>query len=93
MPNTQSAKKQARQNEVRRVRNQARKTEIKTVVKKFDTALLTSDFVTAAALLAEAESKIARAGSKGVLHHKTVSRKVSRLTKRFKKEVASATAA
>jgi len=90
MPNTRSAKKQARQNEVRRVRNQARKTEIKTVVKKFDAALQTGDLVNAAALLREAESKIARAGSKGVLHRKTVARKVSRLTKRFKKEVSEA---
>ena len=92
MPNTQSAKKQARQNLTHRIRNQSRKSEIKTIVKKLDAAVQTSDVVRATALLREAESKIARARSKGVFHWKTAARKISRLSKRVAmsaKEVAA----
>ena len=83
MPNIKSAKKRAKQSEVRRQRNVARKSSIKTAVKKVMTALeASSDIEETKKLLREAEAQIERAKNKGVLHANTASRKISRLAKK-----------
>lgn len=83
MANTKSAKKQARKNITRHKKNVIRRTSIKTAVKKVLTALENNeDVATMQALLKDAESKLARAKGKNMLHPKTVSRKVSRLAKK-----------
>jgi len=82
MPNIKSAKKRVLQIEKRRVRNQARKSAIKTAVKKVLLALESGDCNQSKALLLEAESKIARAKGKGVLHRNTAARKISALAKK-----------
>jgi len=82
MANIASAKKRARQDVVRKQRNLARKTAIKTAVKKVIVALEKGDVVAAQTLLKDAESQMARAASKRVLTKNTVSRKVSRLAQR-----------
>lgn len=89
MPNIKSAKKQARQNIVRRLRNKARKTEIKSLIKQFEAAVESKNFSTAHDLLRQAEAKLARAKSKGVLHWRTAARKTSRLAQALK-EAATA---
>lgn len=86
MANTKSAKKQARKTLVRRKKNLSRKTAIKTASKKVVVALEQGqDTEKVYSLLREAEAKLARAKNKGVLHKKTVSRKISRLAKRVAK--------
>lgn len=96
MANIKSAKKQAKQNKVRRKRNLARQTDVKTAVKKVLTALdKKEDAAKVDALFRVAEAKIARAAGKGLIHKKTASRKVSRLAKRiavFTKPAAAAKA-
>lgn len=88
MANTSSAKKSALQNEKRRQRNLARRTALKTVIKKVLVA--TEEGSTESqALLLEAISKIARAQDKGLLHQNTAARKISRLTKRVNAQVQS----
>lgn len=83
MANTKSAQKQARQNIVARQRNLARRTAIKTAVKKVLTSIEKSDSIEAIqGLLKEAEAKLARAKNKGVLHANTARRKIGRLAKR-----------
>jgi small subunit ribosomal protein S20 len=82
MPNIQSAKKRAKQSEVRRKRNLARKTAVKTAIKKVVSALQTDDVTHAETLLKDAEAKIARAKNKSVIHHKTAQRTISRLAKK-----------
>lgn len=83
MANIKSAKKQAKQSLVRRQRNLARKSAIKTVVKKVLLALEEgADAATARALMQEAEARLARAGSKRVLHKNTAARKIGRLAKK-----------
>jgi small subunit ribosomal protein S20 len=82
MPSIKSAKKRARQEITRRARNTSRKTAIKTAVKKVITAVIDEDLMIAKDLLREAESKIARGKTKGVMHPKTAARKISRLAKR-----------
>jgi len=89
MANTKSAKKAARKSVKRHSINLARKTAIKTAMKKVVTAL--QDGKTAAevqALFNEAQSKCARAKGKGTLHHKTAARKVSRLAKKINNHLA-----
>ena len=83
MPNIESAKKRAKQNVVRRARNVARTSSLKTAVKKVVNALEANNDVKAAEeLLRDAQAKFSRAKSKGVLHRKTASRKISRLAKK-----------
>jgi small subunit ribosomal protein S20 len=82
MANIKSAKKRAKQNVVRRQKNLARNSAIKTAVKKVLVALDGGDAVAATALLKDAESKMARSISKNLMKKNTVSRKVSRLAKR-----------
>ncbi len=85
MANTSSAKKAARQNVKRRIKNLSRKTAIKTAVKKVLTAIEAKDFDAAGAdlLLRDVASKLSRAKSKRVIHANTASRKLSRLAKKL----------
>jgi len=87
MPNIKSAKKRALQTTKRQLRNQARKSSVKTAVKKVVVALEGNDAETAKKLFVLAESKIASARSKGIMHRNTAARKISRLAKK----VAAAT--
>jgi small subunit ribosomal protein S20 len=82
MANIKSAKKRVLQTAKRQARNQARKSSLKTAAKKVATALESTDIETAKALLVLAESKIARAKGKGLLHPNTAARKISRLAKK-----------
>jgi small subunit ribosomal protein S20 len=83
MPNIKSAKKRAIQSEKRRVRNNARKTCVKTAVKKVISALETNVSVDETkTLLRNAESQLARAKGKGLIPANTAARKISRLAKK-----------
>jgi len=81
LANYNSAVKRARQNEKRRLRNKSSKTRIKNIVK--DVRLAVSEQSNEAALtkLDIAKSIIDNAAKKGVIHRKTASRKVSRLSR------------
>lgn len=81
MANIKSAKKRAVTNEKRNLRNNARKTELKTATKKVLAALKNNNVEEAKDLLRLAESKIAHACTKGVLKKNTASRKISRLAR------------
>lgn len=89
MANTSSAKKAAKQNEKRRVSNLARRTAIKTAIKKVLTALEATevDPRQARELLQDVAAKLARAKSKDVMHPNTATRKLSRLAKRVNKQI------
>jgi small subunit ribosomal protein S20 len=82
MPNIKSAKKRAVQSETKRVRNVARRSSVKTAMKKVLVALENNDVEAAKLLLKEAESQLSRAKSKRVMHKNTAQRKVSRLAKK-----------
>lgn len=85
MANLKSAKKQAKRSEIKRKRNLSRKSAIKTTVKKFLVAVESKDIKKSQELLKEAEARLERAQSKGVIHSNTASRKISRLAKRLNK--------
>lgn len=84
MANTPQSKKRARQNERRNDINKARRSRIRTFVRKVEEAILTGDFALATAAMHAAEPELARGVTKGVLHKNTVSRKISRLSARVK---------
>lgn len=81
MANIKSAKKRVEVTAVKTERNKAIKSEVKTYVKKVEAAVESGNKETAEAELKAAIKVIEMAGSKGVYHDNTVSRKVSRLTK------------
>lgn len=80
MANHKSAKKRARQSEVKRLRNRSVKSQVKTAVTKLR-ALVATDTDAAAASLKGAASTIDKAAKKGVLHRNTARRKISRLAR------------
>ena len=82
MANIKSAKKRAKTNEVRRQRNVARRSDIKTSVKKLILAIEEKNVDQAKDLLKTATSKLARATTKGMLKKNTASRKIGRLAKK-----------
>lgn len=84
MPNIKSAKKRAKQSEVRRQRNVARNSDVKTAIKKVLEAVENNDMENAKELLSVAQAKLARAKGKGLFHRNTVARKMSQLAKKVK---------
>jgi small subunit ribosomal protein S20 len=81
LANHKSALKRARQNEIRHARNKAVKTGVKNAVKKVRATATDPSVETTPDDLKEAQSLIAKAAKKGVIHKRTAARKISRLTK------------
>ncbi len=81
MPNTRSAAKRVRQSEKRHLRNQAIKSEIKTLVKKCRLAVEAGQPDEARQLARLAESRLDRAAKKGIVHKNTANRRAARLHK------------
>lgn len=84
MANTASARKRIRQTERRTARNAARKSRMRTFVKKVEAAIAGGDKALAAEALRAAQPEMQRAAGKGVIHSNTVARKLSRLSARIK---------
>jgi len=84
MANTASARKRIRQTERRTERNKARKSQMRTSVKKVETAIASGDKAAAAEALRAAQPEMQRAASRGVTHKNTVARRLSRLSARIK---------
>jgi small subunit ribosomal protein S20 len=85
MPNIASAKKRVRTTKKRTAVNHARKTRVRSFVRKVEEAIASGDAAAAKAALKAAEPEIMRGVSKGAVHKNTGARKVSRLTKRVAK--------
>ena len=84
MANTPQAKKRARQNEARFAVNKARRSRIRTYLRKVEEAIASGNKDDALAALRAAQPELMRGVTKGVFHKNTASRKVSRLTARVK---------
>lgn len=84
MANTAQSKKRARQAEARQDVNKARRSRIRTFLRKVEEALTAGNADAAATALAAAQPELMRGVTKGVLHKNTASRKMSRLTSRVK---------
>ena len=84
MANTPQAKKRARQNEARFQINKARRSRIRTFLRKVEEAIASGDKEAATAALRAAQPELMRGVTKGVFHKNTASRKMSRLSSRVK---------
>ena len=84
MANHKSAKTRINRNSKRSVINGARKSRVRTFVKKVEAAIAASDKETAAAAFKTAESEPMRSVRKGVFPMNKVARTVSRLSKKIK---------
>jgi small subunit ribosomal protein S20 len=84
MANTDSARKRIRQIEKRTARNRARKSRVRTFLRKVEQAIASGDKGAAQEAFRTAQPELQRAATKGVLHDNTVARKLSRLSTRIK---------
>lgn len=84
MANTPQSKKRARQNQRRLDVNKARRSRIRTFLRKVEEAIASGDKDAAMAALRQAQPELMRGVTKGVYHKNTASRKMSRLAARVK---------
>jgi small subunit ribosomal protein S20 len=85
MANTKSARKATRKIARRTVVNKSRRSQTRSAVRNVETALATGNKKAALDALKAAEPQLMRAARKGVVHKKTASRKISRLTRQIAK--------
>ena len=83
MANTKSAKKAVRKIARRTEVNKARRSRMRSTVRKAEEAIAAGDRTAAVAALKAAEPELMRAAQKGVVHKNTASRKISRLSSRI----------
>ena len=84
MANHKSAIKRIKRNSKFELINKIRKSKVRTFVKKVEKAILDNDKKNAETALKNAQPELHRSVSKGVFKKNTVSRKLSRLSKRIK---------
>ncbi|WP_298916749.1 30S ribosomal protein S20 [uncultured Algimonas sp.] len=84
MANTSSAKKNVRKMERKTAVNMARRSRVRTFLRRVEDALAAGDKTDANAALKLAEPEVMRAVSRGVYHKNTAARKISRLSSRCK---------
>lgn len=84
MANTTSAKKATRKIARRTEVNIARRSRVRTFLRKVEEAIESGNKEEAASALKAAQPELMRAAGKGVYHKNTASRKVSRLASRVK---------
>jgi small subunit ribosomal protein S20 len=85
MANTKSARKKTRVIARRTAINKNRRSRVRGEIRKVEEAIASGDRDAALAALRSAEPQMMRASQKGVLHKRTASRKVSRLTHQIAK--------
>ena len=88
MANTKSAKRAARVAITRTEVNKSRRTRLKSNVRTVEEAIASGNKSVAETALKAVEPSLMRSAQKGVVHKKTASRKVSRLTARVKSMTA-----
>lgn len=84
MANSPQARKRAKQNSVRRLRNHSQRSAVRTAIKKLEVAIEAGDQVAAKAEFEATVAKIDKATIKGLHHKNRAARLKSRLNKRVK---------
>ncbi len=79
-----SAKTRIRRNARRNDINTSRLSRTRTAIKKVDEAVKAGDYAAATEALKNAQPEIQRSAGKGLLHKRTASRKISRLSAQVK---------
>ena len=89
MANNPGAKKAIRKIARRTEVNTARRSRVRTFLRKFEEAVASGDAGVAKDAFVKAQSELMRAVTKGVVHKNTAARKVSRLAAQLKKLAAA----
>lgn len=84
MANTRQSQKRARQTIARTEVNKARRSRIRTFLRKVEDAIAGGDAAVAKEALRVAQPELMRGVTRGVFHKNTASRKISRLSSRVK---------
>ena len=84
MANHKSAEKRIKVTKARTIVNDARRSRVRTFVKKAEAAIIKGNKDEATEAVRVMESEITRGVSKGVVHKNTAARKVSRMVKKLK---------
>ena len=84
MANHKSAKKRIRRNEKFELTNKVRKSRVRTFIKKVEKAIDANDKTAAAEALKIAQPEMQKSVSKKTFKKNTISRKISRLSKKIK---------
>jgi small subunit ribosomal protein S20 len=82
MANSPSSKKRALQADRRAAVNKARRTRMRTFIRRVEEAIAAGEKAAAAEALRLAQPEVMRSVSRGVIHKNTASRKISRLAGR-----------
>lgn len=82
MANSKSAEKRIRQTKKRTDRNKARRSRVRTYVRKVEEAIQAGDKEAADTAFKAAMPELMRGATKGIMHKRTMARKVSRLARR-----------
>ncbi len=93
MPNIKSSEKSMKKDAARRLRNNMRKSLLKTSLRKFQTAVAEGDPEKAREVLQQTTRIIDRSAGKGVIHRNAAARRKSRLTRQYNAMAAAAEAA
>lgn len=88
MAHSLSAKKRIRQNDKARTINRARKSVVKTEIKKFEVAMSDGDVEAARKELQAVSKRLDKTAATSTMHKRTAARKKSRLAKRVNALVA-----
>ena len=88
MANSPQARKRAKQNQVRRLRNHSQRAAVRTAIKKLDAAIAAGDQEGAKEAYRASVSMIDQAVVKGLHHKNRAARLKSRLNKRVKEMAA-----
>lgn len=88
MANSPQARKRAKQNTVRRLRNHSQRSAVRTAIKKLEAAIASGDQAQAQEAYKVSVAKIDRATIKGLHHKNRAARLKSRLNKRVKEMAA-----
>jgi small subunit ribosomal protein S20 len=87
-----SAKKRVRQNARRKTLNRSRRSQVKTQIKHFESALSEGNVATAQEQFQVVVKKLDKAGATSTMHKKTAARKKSRLARKLNAIKAKAAA-
>ncbi len=85
MPNIKSAKKRVKVTKAKTLQNQIFKSQMRTLIKKYDVALASGDKEQAMAAYKLATKKIDQAVCRGILHKNNAARKKSSFTVKLNK--------
>ena len=83
MANIKSAKKRIKVIEKKTALNRARKSQLKTAIRRFEEAVVAGNKEEATQRFQYAQKRISQVASKGTIHKNAAARKISRLTKAY----------